>query len=114
MNKKIISIDLDGVLNEYIGDYIENEIPAMKKGAYEFLKELSENYRIEIFTTREKDLVRIWLINNNLYNFIDNITNIKNSFTSIFLDDRAITFTGDYFLAKELIDRFTPYWKNIN
>ena len=56
MYKKLISIDLDGVLNEYNGSFNEKEIPQIKPGAYEFLKNLSENFRIEIFTTREKNI----------------------------------------------------------
>ena len=40
MNKKLISIDLDGVLNEYNGIFDKNIIPPIKKGAKDFIKEL--------------------------------------------------------------------------
>lgn len=43
MKKKTILIDLDGVLNEYTGNYDVNNIPRMKFGADEFLKILSKN-----------------------------------------------------------------------
>ncbi len=111
MYKKLISIDLDGVLNEYNGSFNEKEIPQIKPGAYEFLKNLSENFRIEIFTTREKTLTKKWLKDNNLQDFIQDVTNVKNSFSSVFLDDRAINFAGDYESAKTAIKNFRPYWK---
>ena len=56
--KRKLLIDLDGVLNEYSGNYDENVIPAIKKGAKEFLEKcFEENYDIKIFTTRNRLLV---------------------------------------------------------
>ena len=40
--KKEILIDLDGVLNQYNGNYDENFIPQIKDGAIEFLEELNK------------------------------------------------------------------------
>ncbi len=111
MGKKLISIDLDGVLNEYDGDFDADKIPPIRNGAYEFIKNLSKDYRIEIFTTRERRVTKNWLKENNLQDFIENVTNMKNSFTSVFLDDRAINFSGDYQFAEDLIKQFRPYWK---
>lgn len=37
MFKKTILIDLDGVLNTYTGNFDENVIPPIKKGALEFI-----------------------------------------------------------------------------
>lgn len=108
---KIINIDLDGVLNQYNGSYNPDEIPPIKDGAADFLKDLSKYYHIEIFTTREKELVRNWLIKNNIIDFIHDITNIKNCFASVFLDDRAINFNGDFQKASKEIQQFTPYWR---
>ena len=39
--RKTIQIDLDGVLNDYDGNFSE-EIPKIKKGAKEFLKVLAK------------------------------------------------------------------------
>ncbi|MBQ7127013.1 hypothetical protein IJO12_08000 [bacterium] len=47
-NKKTILIDLDGVLNTYDGVYDENYIPPIKNGAYEFIKHISNDYKIKI------------------------------------------------------------------
>lgn len=51
--KKTILFDLDGVLNTYDGKYDKTYIPPIKDGAYQLIKELSENYKIIIFTTRK-------------------------------------------------------------
>lgn len=109
--KKLISIDLDGVLNTYSGNYAKNEIAPVKDGAFEFLQKLSEDYRIAIFTVRDKTLVRNWLIQNDLIQFVEDITDVKNPFSSIFLDDRAINFDGDFDKTYRLIKNFKPYWK---
>lgn len=42
------------MLNEYTGKFDENFIPPVKKGAKEFLKKLSDDYVIKLFTTRNK------------------------------------------------------------
>ena len=54
MIKKTILIDLDGVLNNYKGDFDRNFIPNIKEGAKEFLKEVTKKYTIKIFTTRNR------------------------------------------------------------
>ena len=40
---KTVLIDLDGVLNDYTGNFDKNNIPTIKIGASKFLKNLSEN-----------------------------------------------------------------------
>ena len=47
---------MDGVLNNYNGNFDENFIPEIKTGVKEFLEKLSLNYKIKIFTTRNKIL----------------------------------------------------------
>lgn len=110
--KKLISIDLDGVLNNYNGEYDKDCISSMKDGAFEFLKKLYLNFDIEIFTVRNNNLTKQWLKKNDLYQFITSVTREKNPNTSIFLDDRAINFDGSFERTMEEIKRFKPYWKN--
>ena len=93
--KKTILLDLDGVLNEYKGNYIKDEIPDIKEGAKEFLKKLYENYEIKIFTTRNKLLTSKWLIENEIDCYIEEVTNTKDP-SFLIIDDRCITFEGDY------------------
>lgn len=75
--KKTILIDLDGVLNTYTGNYNENYIPPIKKGAKEFLEKLAKDYTVHIFTTRKPELVVKWSQENNIYNFVEDIKNFK-------------------------------------
>ncbi len=113
MFKKVISIDLDGVLNTYSGhkDYDENKICPIKVGAYEFLEKLSEIFDIEIFTVRDKELAENWIKDNNISKFISKVTDKKNPYSQIIIDDRAIQFKGDYNKTYQEIIDFKPYWK---
>lgn len=108
---KTIQIDLDGVLNTYCGNYDENTISAPRKGAKEFLEKLSQNYIIEIFTVRNTNLVNRWLIENKLNKYITNVSNIKNPFSTVIIDDRALRFEGDFEKTYEEIINFSPHWK---
>ena len=109
--KNTISIDLDGVLNIYNGEYRENEIPDIREGAKEFLHELSEIYNIHIFTVRNIELVKQWLEKYNLSDIVSEISDKKSQYSSIILDDRAINFDGNFQYAIEKIKNFKPHWK---
>lgn len=109
MAKRTILIDLDGVLNEYKGDYNENYIPKIKCGAKEFLQELSTEFEIKIFTTRNKLLVSKWLIKNKIDKLISDITNIK-EVSWLYIDDRCITFDGNYTQTQEKIKQFEAWY----
>ena len=75
--KKIILIDLDGVLNNYNGVYEDNYIPEIKDGAKEFLASLAENFELKIFSSRPALLVNIWLKTNKIASYISGITDRK-------------------------------------
>jgi hypothetical protein len=111
LKKKIISIDFDGVLNTYDGHFDEEHIPPIREGAKEFLEELSKNYIIEIFTARNKKFVFLWLQNYNLLQFISEVTNVKNPFTSVFVDDRAINYQGNFLDTINKIKNFKTHWQ---
>ena len=108
--KKTILIDLDGVLNIYNGIFDKNFIPPVKDGAFEFLKTMSENYSVKIFTTREKELTLKWVKKHNLSEYINDVTNIKEP-SWVYIDDRCITFDGDYSALTEKIRNFKPWYK---
>ena len=68
--KKTILLDLDGVLNQYTGHYDENFIPPVKDGAQELLIKLSKDFKIKIFTSRNKVSTQKWLEENDLHQYI--------------------------------------------
>ncbi len=109
-NKKTILIDLDGVLNNYNGNFDKNFIPNIREGAYHFLKNLSDDFEIKIFTTRNKMLVVKWLITNKIDCFISEVTNIK-EVAYLYIDDRAICFDDNYNSLFNQIRKFKPHWK---
>ena len=108
--KKTILIDLDGVLNTYTGDFDERFIPPIKEGALEFIKELSEQFKIKIFTTRNSLLASEWIIKNGLQQYIEDITNIKTP-SYLQVDDRCITFNGNFSDLKKQIKSFKVWYK---
>jgi len=108
--KKTILLDLDGVLNTYTGDYDKNFIPPIKDGAKDFLLELSKNYKIVIFTSRNLLLASKWIVDNNIDKYISNVTNHKEA-SYLIIDDRCINFTGDYNKLKNHIDNFKVWYK---
>lgn len=93
--KKTILLDLDGVINEYTKGFRKDYIPPVKKGAENFLINLSQKFKIKLFTTREKSMVKTWLSDNGLDKYFSGITNIKEACWLI-VDDRCIKFNGDY------------------
>lgn len=108
--KKIISIDLDGVLNTYDGNYKENTIAPIREGAKEFLEKLAQKYNIEIYTVRKKSLVIDWLKKNSILDYISEVTNIKNPLSTVFIDDRAVNFDGNFEKTITQINKFKPFW----
>ena len=109
--KKTLMIDLDGVLNTYRGDYKENEISPVREGAKEFLEELSKDFIIEIFTVRDRKLTISWLEENNLIEYIKEVTNVKKSHAFAFIDDRAICFEGEFKTILSKLKTFKPFWQ---
>ena len=108
--KKTILIDLDGVLNDYVGNYDKDFIPPIKAGAKEFLSNLSKNYDIKIFTTRNSELALKWIEENGLNEFVVGITNVKEP-CWVYIDDRCITFDGKFEDLIDKINNFKPYYK---
>jgi len=110
MFKKTILFDLDGVLNNYDGKYDKNYIPTIKDGAYKLIKELSQDYKLVIFTARNSLIASKWIIENGLYEYVENVTNVKEP-AYLIIDDRCINFDGDYDKLRERIKDFEVWYK---
>jgi len=108
--KPTILIDLDGVLNEYKGNYDENFIPEIKEGASDFVKELAQNYKLYLFTTRNTQSAGKWLRNNDLDKYFEGVTSTKIP-SYIILDDRGLYFDGNFQTALAQINNFKVWYK---
>lgn len=108
--KRTILLDLDGVLNEYTGGYDENFIPNPKQGVEEFLKELSVDFEMILFTTRDNLKAKNWLIEHKLDSYFKEITNEK-KLSWLIIDDRCLKFDGDYNNLFNQIKNFKPWYK---
>ena len=106
-----ILIDLDGVLNTYTGGYEENHIPPIKNGAKEFLEKIiKNNIELKLFTTRKIELAEEWLKKYNIRHYFTDITNQKVP-AWLIIDDRCLTFNGNYENILEQIRKFKPWYK---
>jgi len=110
MFKKTLLIDLDGVLNNYDGNYDKDNIPSIKVGAKELLEKLSKDYEIKLFTSRNKLLAGKWILENNLDKFIIDIINEKQP-AWLYIDDRGLNFNGDYQKLYDDIINFKVWYK---
>lgn len=109
--KKTILVDLDGVLNTYTGEFNENFIPPIRDGAFDFIKNLSTDYKVKIFTTRNLLSVSEWVINNGLRKYIDDVTNIKVP-SYLLIDYRCVNFNGNYTNLNMQIENFKVWYKD--
>lgn len=109
--KYTILIDLDGVLNTYVGkDYKEDYIPPVQDNAKEFLEQLHKRFDLKLFTTRQQTLVEKWLTDNDLKQYFSEITNVKKP-ALLIIDDRCITFDGNFDNLYSQINNFKPWYK---
>lgn len=106
--KKVIMIDLDGVLDNYTR--YTDEIPCIRNGAKKFIKELSNNYELVLFTTRSPKQAVNWLQENKIDKYFKDVTNVKFP-AYIYIDDRAIKFEGNYDKTIKEIESFRVHWK---
>lgn len=110
--KKVVLVDLDGVLNMYNGDFDENVLPLIRSGSKKFLEELSKKYDVKIFTARNKLLTSIWLLENDLLPFVKDVTNIKEP-AFLHIDDRCCRFVGNFDEILEEVESFKPWYVNL-
>lgn len=108
MDRPTVAVDFDGVLNNYSGWQGVGELFEPLPGVAGFLEELFLRYRVVIYTTREPDRVWGWLIEHELDEFIEYVTNTMKPKAIAYIDDRAVRFKGSY---SEVLDALgEPTW----
>ena len=107
--KPTICLDFDGVFNNYNG-YDEDDLGTPREGIKEFLETLSKDYTIEVCSVRRYTKIMKWLHEHNLLQYVANVTRYK-PIAVAYVDDRGITFNGDYDETLKQLKDFKTYWE---
>lgn len=102
--KKTIAIDFDGVIHKYSKGFqgLDNAYDIPSDGCSEALKKLKEDgYILKIFSSRPKEIIEKWLIENKMDHFFDDVSNQKFPAT-IYIDDRGYHFRSWETTLKEI------------
>lgn len=110
-SRKTICVDFNGVLDMYTGWKGEKYTYPPRPGAREFLAKLKElGYTVVIWTAADEELVCQWLFDNDMYDVYDRITSEKIP-ALIYVDDRAVTFKGDFQQTLDQVVSFRTHWE---
>lgn len=109
-NRRTIAVDWNGVLDLYTG-YSHGKLYEPRPGAKEFLHKLAEaGYKVVVMTAADPEVVRNWLIFYEMDADVHMVTGDKIP-AIVYLDDRAVTFTGDFDAAFAAIETFKTFWE---
>jgi len=109
--KRILTLDFDGVLNNYGGWNGEDDLSTPRDGVGAFLASLNEFFDVKIMSSREPAKIQNWLKENDLDQYISEILKKPVPFW-LHIDDRALRFDGNYKDIVEEIEEFKPYWED--
>ena len=106
-----IAIDFDGVLNKYKGYKGETELYEPLEGAKQFLSYLNLKAKnVIIYTSRDRGPVINWLYKYELAVYVKAV--YQKPKAEIYIDDRAVTFNGEYGETLKKIKNFKPWWSD--
>jgi hypothetical protein len=110
-SRPIVCVDLNGVLDTYTGWRGPEHWDAPRPGAAEFLRALNDRgFRVVIHTTRWRDDAERWLREHALRDLVAEVTDRKLA-AHVFVDDRAVTFRGDFDATLREIAEFRAHWE---
>lgn len=110
--RKTIYIDFNGVLDLYTGWKGQGHEYPLRPGTKEFLSKLCDcGYKIIVFTAADVVKVKQWIMRNEIDKFIEDVTNKKGP-AIVYLDDRAVQFTGNFDNALDQILNFKTHWED--
>jgi hypothetical protein len=102
---------MNGVLDMYTGWKHADHWDPPREGAANFLRQLSAGgFRVVVFTTRYADDVWQWLGGHGLSDYVDEVTDRKPP-AHVFVDDRAVRFSGSFEDTLREIAEFTAHWE---
>ena len=109
--RPIVCVDLNGVLDSYTGWKDPDHFDPPRPGAAAFLRALvDQGFDVVIFTTRHAVQVRRWLREHELMQYVSAVTRRKPP-AHVFVDDRAVCFTGDFDDTLQRIATFKAHWE---
>lgn len=109
-NRKTIVLDFNGVLDTYEGWKGETYMYPPREGVADFLKALrAMGFQLVIMSAANIVMIANWLKKYELNTLIDGITDHKIP-AIMYVDDRGITFKGDFQQTLEDIKNFKVYW----
>lgn len=111
----VICVDLNGVLDQYSGWNGKVEHHPLNPGAKAFLLRLREHFNTVVVLTATMPLEHAieWLVEVGLDSYVDYVTSHKVP-AAVYVDDRAVTFKGNFAETLEEVIHFIPYWKETN
>lgn len=108
--RPLVALDFDGVMNKYQGWKGENTLYKPQTGLTKFITRIYKDYDIVIYTCRDIKKVYTWLEENHLRDYIIAVSNLKPR-AHVYIDDRAITFKGDYEETYKELKEFKAWWE---
>jgi hypothetical protein len=109
--RRTIGVDWNGVLDTYAGYKGQYSTYPPRDGAKEFLTKLKEaDYKVVIISSADPAIIRVWLKRYGMADLVQDVTSQKVP-AIVYLDDRAVTFQGDFDKAFKDIDSFMTYWE---